>query len=484
MTIFDRVKAKIMLSEYALKFIRLQRTGNKLIGLCPFHSETTPSFQIDLAKQLFYCFGCNTGGDIFDFYLRYHNSDKRDALYALANIAGIALHENKKNDLHLLHEFFIANLNNDVKNWAISRGVSEELINKAQLGFAPSAQKTLDFIKNNNLNLNQFGFADYFWKMFEFRLVFPIYNADGRLCSFGGRDVEDIISASQHKRAKYINGPASNVFDKSSTLYSVGGKSGDVYVVEGYFDVLLMEQHGFHAVASMGTSFGKQHLQMLWKRNDNVFIMMDGDVAGQKSAIKIAHLAIELLQPEKAIAFVSLSNLYDPASFLVEGGDVQMLQKINLCDYLFSYYFVSTSNPDVTVASREKLLHLTKKFANKTLAFGYKQQWLKKWRECILTKNPISNIQFADFATNDALALLLFKYILIYPDIVASMQVIIFRAKLSDYFFSQIHKILQHQTVDEKLLLKIDQLNYMDNNITKEEAEKRCYKICAMLGAK
>jgi len=420
-SVFEQIKDRINLVEYIGKYIRLRPVAGKYVGLCPFHTEKTPSFHVDGTKQLFHCFGCNCGGDLFEFYMRYNNVDKKEALRALADLAGVSLTSTpirEKSQLDIVSAYFAQHLANDanVQQLLRERGVSAESIAKFSIGLAPDASTIGRFLKEKNLNLASYGFNDYSWKMFENRIMFPIYDANSMLCSFGGR-----VYKPGDKRAKYINGSASKSFIKSQILYGLNftKRLKPIYVVEGYLDVIIMQQHGYYAVAPMGTAFGVEHLAAVLERTDEIIIAMDGDVAGRKSAMKTALMALENLKVDSQIKFIDFPQGYDAASYLHQFQSLEKLRQYHLYEYifLFEYALLVNMTPEKSAQGYKNLMALASKIKDSVL----KSEYRKKWKDLWWNRNKKVQ-ELATIPHENHISLLLFKYILLYPDILDAVS--------------------------------------------------------------
>jgi len=475
--VFEEIKKRINLLEYVSKVIHVKPHGNKHIALCPFHSEKTPSFQIE--QDLFYCFGCHSGGDLFEFYEKFHKVSKREALENLAQISKIELYENKRvqrNDLVTLKEFFIESLkmNQSVlhKEWLHRRGLNDAMIEKFELGVSLPAWKIRNFIKEQNLSLVQYGFNDYFWKMFENRIVFPIYDFSYNLVSFGGRVFENDQSSEKmdenakeqaNNRAKYINGAASESFNKSSVLYGSHflRKNRPIYITEGYFDVILLYQNDCNGVAPMGTSFTQYHLQQAWDCSDELIVAMDGDEAGLKSALKIAHLALEYLAIGKKISFIELKNGEDIASFLEKKGELDKLTKHDLYEYIFMHECNwDVKSPDARAVEYKKLLELASKIKDPVLQKEYRRNWKDLWWSKKKKKIETSNFVSLDFDTS---VLLLFKYVLLYPDILDEVSEYFIKLPLKFEYGEQLMRLLDGRSLSELFVAKIANIRLQDD---------------------
>jgi len=479
-SVFDQIKNRLNIVEYISKYVRLRMSGGRFFGLCPFHAEKTGSFSVDGTKGIFHCFGCQAGGDIFEFYMKYHNVDKKEALRALAQMAGVSLSERtqKKNALDLLCEFFEKNLSQPTHKLLESRGVTEESIKKFRIGISPDSASIMKFLNENKLSLSSFGFNDYSWKMFEHRIIFPIFDTNGSVCSFGGR-----IYKPNDTRAKYINGPASENFIKSQTLYGfhLTRSYAPIYVVEGYLDVIIMHQHGLLAVAPMGTAFGDGHLKMVLEKSREIIVAMDGDAAGRKSSLKIAYMAIEELQPEMEIKFIDFPDSHDPASYLNQHHALTQLKQQMLYEYIFMAEYVATPNPQKAAQIFKKLMFLAAKIKDTVLKSEYRKRWKDLWW------NRDKRIQeIATVPSENHIPLLLFKYILMYPDILDEVAEHFARLSVnnvykdsaqSSVYSEQLMRLLNNEPLDEDFIARIDSIHLIEEIANRADALAAWHKV-------
>jgi len=205
MNLFEQIKQRMEITDYVSRYVKLKDVGNKYLGLCPFHKEKTPSFYVIPESATFHCFGCQKHGDIVEFYSLFHCVDKKEALHELIQICGISFKKYvQKNALVEVKDYFCSKLDQHHLGFLHSRGVNDEFIKKFEIGWSGDFADIMNFMHSNNFSLEKFGIKDYFLKMMQKRIIFPIYDKNYRLCSFGGR----ILNGNQ---AKYINGPASDV---------------------------------------------------------------------------------------------------------------------------------------------------------------------------------------------------------------------------------------------------------------------------------
>ncbi|MCR9144906.1 MAG: DNA primase [bacterium] len=314
----EQVIAAVPIESYVGRYVPLKRAGKRLTGLCPFHSEKTPSFSVTPEKGLFYCFGCGKGGDLLRFVMDYEGLSFPEALETLGRFAGIEKPKNfggRKNDhrekLYDLNERVARSFAGFIQSpegkyqfdYLRSRGLSAETIDSFSLGGAPESWEWLrskyaehekDLVHLGLLKEGQQeGRPPY--DFFRNRVMFPIRDGGGRYVAFGGRAMPGA-----EKQAKYINSPESSVFHKSQVLYGLYQGLGEIrskgecFLVEGYMDVIGLYQAGYRtACAPLGTALTPDHLKLISRYTSNLTCIFDGDRAGRAAALKFARLSIE-----------------------------------------------------------------------------------------------------------------------------------------------------------------------------------------------
>ncbi|HXZ86880.1 MAG TPA: DNA primase [Myxococcota bacterium] len=317
------------------RYVTLRRSGSRFWGLCPFHSEKTASFQVNEDKQIFYCFGCGAGGDVFAFRMKQEGLDFPDAVRALARELGIAIPEargaeNQSAAAHRANDaacaFFRAELRGAnggaARQYLAERGVSQDLVERFQIGFAPPGWDGLvAHLRRSSLPIADAEAAglvarrqtgDGHYDRFRARVVFPITDASGQIAGFGGRALGD-------DTPKYLNSPESAVYKKSRVLFGLAQaldairQSGRVIVVEGYFDLLALHRAGLHeVVAPCGTALTQSHAHRIRRYAEEVVLLFDGDAAGQAAA-------------ERALPVLLAEGLRVRAAFLPLGDDPDTL---------------------------------------------------------------------------------------------------------------------------------------------------------------
>ncbi|MDR3345306.1 MAG: DNA primase, partial [Oscillospiraceae bacterium] len=293
-------------------YVQLKRSGQRLTGLCPFHSERTPSFTVDTQKGLFYCFGCQVGGSAVTFLQKLENLDFHEAIRELADRAGMHMPEMNAAEEQMenlrkqileanreaaryFHSQLMGESGRAALNYLLERGLTRRTITHFGLGFAPNGYGFLEHMRaagfGDNLlviaNLaRRYGEKEQIRSAFWNRVMFPILDVRGRVIAFGGRVMDDSVP-------KYINTSDTPVYKKSTGVYALnfaknsGSTGGKLILAEGYMDVIALHQSGFtQAVACLGTATTKEQALLLRRYTDEVVLSYDADEAGQKAAMR------------------------------------------------------------------------------------------------------------------------------------------------------------------------------------------------------
>ncbi|MFA6741741.1 MAG: DNA primase [Arcobacteraceae bacterium] len=336
----ENLKNHLDVVDVVSQFLELKKSGANFKACCPFHGETTPSFVVSPAKQIYHCFGCGAGGDSIKFVMEYEKLSYPETIEKLASMYNFNLdYENtdeKKQDTKILEEvnkyyqkLFVYNEN--VKEYILKRGISEFSIEKFEIGYAPVSIDTINFLKSNHYNLNdaiELGVIDNgtngLYSRFIERITFPIYSITAKLVGFGGRTITG-------HNAKYVNSPQTKLFNKSRLLYGYHlakeqiYKKNQIIVCEGYLDVIMLHQAGFNtAVATLGTALTAEHLPLLRRGEPKVILAYDGDKAGLTAAFKAS---VMLSQGEFEGGVIIFENGMDPAD-MVHNGKINELNEI------------------------------------------------------------------------------------------------------------------------------------------------------------
>ena len=342
--IIEQVRSSADIVEVVSEYVTLKRRGQNYFGLCPFHSEKTPSFSVHPGKQIFHCFGCGEGGNVITFIMKIEKVSFVEAVQLLARKLNIRIPESReaseteKQKLVLYEvasfasKYFQTNFwseaGRSARDYMFGRGFSEETLRRFEIGYAPDSWDGLikaalsKGIKMEHLKAvglvvpnNRGGFYD----RFRDRVIFPIHNLSGLVVGFGGRILQDRPDA-----PKYINSPETPIYQKSRILYGLWQNKESIrkkeaaILVEGYADVMGLVQAGFrNVVASSGTALTQEQARLLLRYAPLVYVLYDGDLAGANAALRGVDI---LLQQGLQVKVVMLPEGTDPDSFVRERG--------------------------------------------------------------------------------------------------------------------------------------------------------------------
>ncbi|MBI2049917.1 MAG: DNA primase [Candidatus Staskawiczbacteria bacterium] len=369
----EEIKNKLNVVDIISSYIKLTKTGANYRGVCPFHSEKKPSFFVSPPRQIWKCFGCGKGGDIFGFVKDIEGVEFGDALRILADKAGIRLkRENVKlrTQRQRLYEicelacsFFEKQLEQSqvgqkAKEYLLGRGITEESIKKWRLGYSPDTWQGLsDFLVSKGYTRDEIVKAGLAvqkdsdsYDRFRGRIIFPVFDLNSQPVGFGARVFEKQDGNSKAEEvAKYINTPQTLLYDKSSILYGLNNaklavrKKNQCVVTEGYTDTILCHQAGFeNTVAASGTALTSQHLNILKRYSENLLLAFDMDIAGDSATKRGINLAQDRGFNIKVIEIYSGAK--DPADIILE--DPKNWEKLldearSIMDYYFDSAFSS-----------------------------------------------------------------------------------------------------------------------------------------------
>ena len=358
--VIEEVRSSNNIVDIIGGYVRLQKKGSSYFGLCPFHNEKSPSFSVSPNKQMYYCFGCGAGGNVFTFIMEYENQTFPEAVKILADRAGIALPEaelteeqkrerNKRQQLLEINKtaanYFYYQLNGDqgqqAREYLENRRLSKETQIHFGLGYASKYSNDLylylkkkgyqdQILKETGLLTydEKRGAHDKFWN----RVMFPIMDVNNRVIGFGGRVMGD-------GTPKYLNSPETMLFDKSRNLYGLNyartSRKPYMIICEGYMDVIAMHQAGFtNAVASLGTAFTAQHSVLLKRYTQEVRLAYDSDGAGQKAALR----AIPILKSAGInVRVIHMDPYKDPDEFIKNLGAEAFQERIDAAESSFMF---------------------------------------------------------------------------------------------------------------------------------------------------
>ena len=361
----DQVLDRTDIVDVVDRRVKLKKAGKNYSACCPFHQEKTPSFSVNPEKQFYYCFGCGAGGNALGFIMDYERMEFREAIESLAQAAGIELppeeadaapqvdHQKPLYEaMEKATRVYESQLRKHpsrgrVVDYLKQRGLSGEIARDFRLGFAPEGWDNLMTTLSSEEEIGQALTAGLLiqndsgrkYDRFRDRVIFPIVNQRGKVIAMGGRVLGD-------GKPKYLNSPETPLFSKSHELYGLhhirkfAKNLSRIVVVEGYMDVIALAQFGIHyAVATLGTSVGKPHLEMLFRRVDHVVFCFDGDEAGRKAAFRGMEAALPMMEDGRQVKFLFLPEGEDPDSVVRNKGSQHLEHLFDNADPLETFLF-------------------------------------------------------------------------------------------------------------------------------------------------
>ncbi|MCH9851943.1 MAG: DNA primase [Alphaproteobacteria bacterium] len=456
------LKLKTSLIDLIGRDLKLTRKGRDALGLCPFHREKTPSFNVVEDKQFYHCFGCGAHGDAISWLTERHQLSFKDAVQQLADNIGITIpaqffgqkqQQKQSQDLYhvaslaadYFHQKLLTGAQSDIaRDYLTKRDIDDKMIARFYLGFAPNNQGFNEFMQYmqardvTDTQLEQVGLIAYgedaqgnkqthAYARFRNRLIFPIYDMRGRVIAFGGRTL-------QNDNAKYINSPETILFHKGAELYHYDKaiqaiKKGEYLIVaEGYMDVLRLVQYGFHgAVAPLGTALTEQQIAQLWRLSAEPILCFDGDEAGKAAGLRVALRALPLLQPGKSLLYCFMPQGHDPDSFLQDYGAAELQNYLSrampLGEMLFHHSIQQWTlrTPETRAGLEQQLMGYAASIQNQILSKHYKRFFSNMIWESLRGKsktnpliNPLANMGSASHQNMSILYKLFQNLVLIF----------------------------------------------------------------------
>lgn len=358
------IRSRATILDVVSDYVRLKKSGANYLGLCPFHHEKTPSFNVNPSKDIFHCFGCGVGGDVFAFLMKIEGLSFPEAVKFLAKRVGITIEDRppspeerrKSEEKESYHQVIerVARFYSTIlleqkdgepgRRYIAGRGVDLETAASCRLGFAPDRwdglTRYLEKLKISpevaeNLGLVRKREGGGYYDTFRNRLLFTIADPQGRCIAFGGRVLDDSLP-------KYLNSPESPIYHKSEVLYGLDlakqsvREKGCVYIVEGYFDHLALYKAGIkNVVATCGTALTGAQVKLLKRSADRVFSLFDADAAGKKATFRAMDLFLESNFPAHV---VTLPEGEDPDSFVGNKGLESFLERVANSEPIFDFF--------------------------------------------------------------------------------------------------------------------------------------------------
>lgn len=362
--IIDQIRDRTDIVEVISAYLPLKKAGRSYKAPCPFHNEKTPSFIVSQDKQIYHCFGCGAGGNVFSFLMKHENLEFPEVVEMLAQKAGIQLpreaggsrqSSSLANELYRIEEmacqYFQTHLadSNTAKEYLASRGVGSQTINKLKIGYAPEGwQGLLNFLAKKGVSgemAEKAGLAiasekGGYYDRFRNRIIFPIIDIRNRVIGFGGR----VLDASL---PKYINSPETPIYSKGRNLYGLNAskdsikKEGSVLIVEGYLDFAVPYQAGIsNIIATLGTALTVDQVKLIKRFTNTVVMVYDPDEAGEAASIRNLDIFIT---EDVNVYIAELTTGYDPDSFIRKFGVDDFLAIIKKSRNVFDYKFEKLS---------------------------------------------------------------------------------------------------------------------------------------------
>ena len=381
----NEVKSSVDIVDVVSEYVSLKKTGKNHKALCPFHEEKTPSFTVNPANQFFHCFGCDKGGDVYNFLIEIENITFYESLKLLAERAGLEVPNqssytrrlNKKREKlfelnKLAARFYNYILQNKepgkkAREYLNSRGFSGDDIEKYNLGYAPDRWRSLlTFLKKKGYDGEELLKAGLisksnknYYDKFRNRIIFPIYNIRGEVLAFGGR-----IINSKSGAPKYLNSPETLIYNKGENLYGLNWaksfmrKKESVFIMEGYTDVLMAHSRGIkNVLASLGTSLTLEQAKLLKRYVSTVYIAFDADTAGAKAALR----GLDILNNAGLkVKIIELPSNKDPDDIIREEGADKFLKHKKEATGLMDYKIKQILGKKEEIEPEDKILRAKK----------------------------------------------------------------------------------------------------------------------------
>ncbi|MDD4443927.1 MAG: DNA primase [Patescibacteria group bacterium] len=435
MSEIDDIKAKLNIVDLIREYIPVKAVGANFQALCPFHNEKTPSFVISPDKQIWHCFGCGRGGDIFSFIMEKEGLDFSEALHLLATKAGVELRQHASRDksklnrlldiMKLAGKYYAHVLESQTgksaQDYLLKRGLKAETITDWSLGYAPDKGDSLyNFLSQRPqigpkytaaemeaagliLKSSRTGGRSPYYDRFRGRIMFPIWDFNNNLVAFTARISPE--KEKTEKTAKYINSPQTEIYDKSRVLFGLNKAKGAireedlVVVVEGQMDAISCHNHGiYNVVASSGTALTRAQIALLKRFTKNIALAFDMDAAGQQAVDRGIR---EVLAQEMNVKIITLNSGKDPDESLRQNPN-EFKEAIKAAQPMLDYYFLKISTDlnldklDNKILVRNKMFAMIQLVPNK-VEQGY---WLKKISEELDFSESDIREEFVKYSTS------------------------------------------------------------------------------------
>ena len=421
----EEIKLRLKVSQVISKTVKLKKRGKEFIGLSPFSNEKTPSFTVNDEKGFYHCFSSSEHGNIFDFLMKVKNYKFGEAVRTLAAEAGMPPYRFTKYDEEkekrwkdyksilekyssFCHEELISGKHPEIKDYLNKRKTTDKEIVFFKVGYSPGENSFYEKLKeefsDQQINLSGIFYFDEKRKRhvdrFKNRIIFPVKSLNGSVLALGGRTL------SKTNFAKYINSPETEFFRKGNNLYNINsarelrGNNEEVFIVEGYMDVINLHKFGIgNVVANLGTAMTEKQIELIWKFFKNPIICLDGDVSGQKAAVRAAEKLFPIMKADSNIYFLTLPENLDPDSYINQKGkdsfEKLAQSKIDIKDFIWNSYYdaIDKKDPQSLALFEKKVKSLCREVKDKTLAKYFLDNFMGKISEL----TPYSNFKRNNF---------------------------------------------------------------------------------------
>lgn len=367
--VIQDIRQKTDIVDVINQYVQLTKKGNNFTASCPFHEDRNPSFSVHPGKQIYKCFSCGRGGNVYGFLQEIEGIGFVQAVQKAAEFSNVALderyltdknaeHKKENQTLYDIHKkvndfyhYYLLNTTNgeDALNYLTNRDMTNDTMTTFQLGLAPlNSEVLLQYLSQENFSHEDLLASGIFYESsqgklidrFRGRIIFPLRNSRGEVVAFSGRVYDENLVSQAN--AKYLNSPETEIFHKTNLVYNLDiarpriRQLNQVLVCEGYMDVIGLHQAGYqHAVATMGTSLTEAHIKQLGKLANEIIFVFDGDDAGQKATARAFDISSKYKQLFKSI---QIPNRLDPDEWIKQKGAASFQTLINQADSRFEFY--------------------------------------------------------------------------------------------------------------------------------------------------
>jgi len=409
----EEIKLRLKVSQVVSKSVNLKKRGKEFIGLSPFSNEKTASFTVNDEKGFYHCFSSGEHGNIFDFLMKIKNYKFGETVRTLATEAGMPPYRFTKQDeekqkrwniyksilekySNFCNEELISGKYPKVTEYLNTRKITKKEILFFKIGYSSAKSDFYEKLKVefNEEQINSSGIYYFdenrkkYVDRFRNRIIFPVKSLNGSVFAFGGR------ALSKTTFAKYINSPETEFYKKGNNLYNINSakefrnKNDEVFIVEGYMDVINLHKFGVeNVVANLGTAMTERQMELIWKFFKKPIVCLDGDISGQKAAIRVAEKLFPIMKADSNIYFLTLPENLDPDAYINQKGKDSFINfaqsKLDIKDFIWNSYYekIDRNDPQSLTLFERKIKSLCKMVKDKTLSKYFFESFIRKINE-------------------------------------------------------------------------------------------------------